>query len=80
MDLIAPLPQAPHALLEYHNNSPVLVFADSLAIHKNNELRFIECGPLDGAARGPDGRLYCTQGERILCFDLEQEDQIQDLF
>jgi len=77
MNLIATLPAAPHALIE--DDHLVLAFADGLARLDNTGLDFVVRGPISGAARGPDGCIYCTQGASILRYNLEQGGAGQDI-
>ncbi len=69
MDLVCELPGAPSALFDHDGERLSLAFADGLAILEDEGLGFFAGGPLDGAARGPDGCYYCTRGDRILRFD-----------
>ena len=79
MDLICPLPNAPHTLIECENQRLVLAFADGLAELKGAELDFVARDEISAAARGPDGHIYCTSGDSILRYDLSQASAPQDI-
>ena len=72
MDRICDLPAEPHSLLELDDERLILAFADGLALLSGEALSFIDRGIIDAAARGPDGRIFCTRGEKILCFDVDR--------
>ena len=79
MDLICKLPAAPHAIIEHDDHRLILAFADGLALFDGTSLDFVMRGEVTTAARGPDGRIYYTQDEKILCCDLEQDPISQDI-
>ena len=79
MDLIAKLPAAPHTLLEHDDERLILAFSDGLAVLKDAVLEFVAHGSIDGAARGPDGRVYCTREDHILRFDVEQNGESENM-
>ena len=79
MDLICSLPNAPHTLIECENQQLVLAFTDGLAELKGAELDFVVRDEISAAARGPDGHIYCTSGDRILRYDLNQASAPQDI-
>ena len=79
MDRICDLPADPYALLEHDGKRLVLAFADGLAVLSDETLSFIDRGAMNGAARGPDGCIYCTRGEQILCFDVDRGGAPEDV-
>ena len=79
MELITRLSAAPHHLFEHDCEGLVLAFADGLAILEDGVLDFIVRESIDDAARGPDGRYYCTRGDRILRFDVERGGELEDI-
>ena len=79
MDSICTLPAPPHTLLEHDDKGLVLAFSAGLAVLEDGKLDFLAPTSIDAAARGPDGRLYCTRGEQILCFDLEHGGGPEDI-
>ena len=70
MDLITQLPSPPLTLVRSLDGQLVLAFADGLALLRGGALEFLDHGPVDGAALGPDGAIYCTRGARILRFEV----------
>ena len=56
MDLICPLPNAPHTLIECENQRLVLAFADGLAELKGAELDFVARDPSNLRPRGDSSR------------------------
>ena len=70
MELVYRWSAAPHSLLDCGDKGLALAFADGLALFDGDQLHFLARGPIDAMTRGPDGRIYWTQSEDILCCDL----------
>ncbi len=68
MELITRLPAAPHGLFGDGEEGLVLVFADGVGVVRDQHLDWIGRGAVDGAAAGPDGRIYCTRGTQVMRF------------
>lgn len=69
MEPIAYLPAAPAAVFDGGEGELVLVFAAHIAALRKGRLEPLASGEVGGAALGPDGRLYCTLGSRVLSID-----------
>jgi hypothetical protein len=84
LDLISPLPFAPHALFEHDNDDLVLASADGLATFSHGVVDVIyqgsiNLGPIDAATRSPEGQYWCTHGERIISVDVANRTEPRDV-
>ncbi len=75
MDLICKLSTAPHTLLEDTDGRLVLAAPDGLTTWHNDTLDTVHTGLIHSAARGPDGRIYCTGDEGLFCVTLDGTDK-----
>lgn len=75
MDRICKLSAAPHTLLEDDDGRLVLAASDGLLTWHGDALKTVHTGSTHSAARGPDGRIYCTDGEGLFCVTLDDTDE-----
>lgn len=78
MESTASLPSVPIAIWD-DGDGLHLALPDGLVVLRDATLEATSPSPIDGAARGPDGGVYCASGNRVLRFDPAREDAPEDV-